>query len=177
MHFIQEIISEELVYALGWTVIHSLWQAMLIAIAMAILMLGLQKKSARLRYIIANIALFAVLLLAVFTFLDLYRFTETYTLEEITRFHASFSGPVAENSTFFERFSQQFTHYFNIHLPLIVTVWLMGVAFFLLRLFGGLAYLQHLRNRYTQPIAAYWQLKLEDLAAQIPLHRKVELME
>ena len=54
MNFIQEIISENLVYALGWTVVHSLWQAMLVAIGMAFAMLSLQKKSAKLRYIISK---------------------------------------------------------------------------------------------------------------------------
>ena len=65
--------SHALQYALGWMVIHSLWQAMAIALITGILMLLLRKKSAQIRYIVANIALLSVLLSAVFTFTYYYK--------------------------------------------------------------------------------------------------------
>ena len=46
MLFLEQLFSEDLLYALGWTVIHSLWQAVVIAIAMALVLLGMQKRSA-----------------------------------------------------------------------------------------------------------------------------------
>ena len=176
MHFIQEIISENLVYALGWTVLHSIWQAALIALGMALVMLVLQKYSAKVRYILANMALFTVLVLSALTFIGLYKNSFTASFPEVTILSGNFAFQ-AKESNFFEQISSQFTLYFNTHLPLIVSVWLIGIAVFLLRLFGGLAYLQTLRTRYVQPISAYWQEKLDDYAQQINLHRKVELME
>ncbi|MDX1667343.1 MAG: hypothetical protein R3350_08940, partial [Saprospiraceae bacterium] len=53
MDVIYQYASEELIRALGWTVLHSLWQAVLLALLLSLLMLGLQKRSARLRYILA----------------------------------------------------------------------------------------------------------------------------
>jgi hypothetical protein len=41
---IQNIFSEELIQAVGWTMIHSLWQGFAVAILMGIAMIGLQKK-------------------------------------------------------------------------------------------------------------------------------------
>ncbi len=55
-------------YAIGWTVIHSLWQATAIALLSGVVMLILRKKTAQTRYIVHNVALFSVLLAAVVTF-------------------------------------------------------------------------------------------------------------
>lgn len=54
--------------ALGWTMLHSIWQATLIALLAGILLLLLRRQSARLRYGVANLALLAVLLTSAATF-------------------------------------------------------------------------------------------------------------
>ena len=61
MTFIQNLISDDIIYALGWTMIHSLWQGMLIAFLLAFALYFLQKRSARLRYEIASLSLFLIL--------------------------------------------------------------------------------------------------------------------
>ena len=60
--------SKDFQYAIGWTVIHSLWQATAIAILTGILMMALRKKTAQTRYIVYNVSLFTVLLSAIVTF-------------------------------------------------------------------------------------------------------------
>ena len=176
MNLIQEIISERLLYAFGWTVLHSLWQAMLIAIAVAMIMLGMQKKSAKLRYIIYNVALLLVLLLATMTFTDLYQ-TGQSTTNDLTQVTATVSADLLGSNSIWERFSQQFRSYFNAHLPLIVSVWLIGLTFFLLRLFGGLAYLQHLRSRHVRQLPKQWQDKLQAMVQQVSYSGKIQLVE
>lgn len=181
MDFINLIISEELVYALGWTVVHSFWQGMGIALVMAGMMLVLQKQSPKVRYWFAYAALLVVLLLAVITFIDLYQLARLQNIQEITLLttiqattDAAFTSPEAATvSTLLQRFSS----YFNQHMPLIVSVWLLGVTFFLLRLLGGLAYLQHLKTAHIYQVETHWEDMLEFLAKKLPVKRVVQLME
>lgn len=181
MDFINLIISEELVYALGWTVVHSLWQGIGIALVMAGLMLVLQKQPAKVRYQLAYTALILVLTLSVITFIDLYQFARLENTQEITlltKIQAtadlmSASPAIATEPPLLQRF----TSYFNEHMPLIVSLWLFGVAFFLLRLLGGLAYLQHLKTAHIYQVETHWEDMLEFLSEKLPIKRAVTLME
>ena len=50
MNTISNFISQELMNAIGWTLLHSLWQGALIALILGVSLIFLQKKSAALRY-------------------------------------------------------------------------------------------------------------------------------
>jgi bla regulator protein BlaR1 len=60
-----------LIYALGWTLLHFLWQGALIAILLAFALAALRRATARTRYLVSSIALLLMLLLAVGTFVNL----------------------------------------------------------------------------------------------------------
>ena len=174
MNYLNELLPENLLYALGWTVVHSLWQGVLIALILAVALIVLQKKSAKARYLVANLGLLAVLITSIVTFCLLTTESTTLGLHEAMAIevHATVGEP-----GFWESITHNFTIYFNQNLPLIVSVWLMGMVFFLLKMVGGLLYIQHLKNRNNYPLGAYWQEKMNTLAAQIPLQRSVALLE
>lgn len=179
MDFLQHFLSEELVYALGWTVIHSLWQAILVALLLGVLMLGLQKNSAKSRYIAYNIGLSTVFFLAIITFLDLYHAGQDAVLHQVTNATApttlaAITTPSIEHS---KTFFQSFTIYFNEHLPMIVLIWFSGVSFFVLRLLGGLAFIQYLKHNHHYPVTGALRDKLERLMHQIPVYKTIELAE
>jgi hypothetical protein len=50
MSLLNNIVSEQVIHSLGWTIVHSLWQATLAAGLFFLLMLFLRKSSSRLRY-------------------------------------------------------------------------------------------------------------------------------
>ncbi len=177
MDFIQQFISENLIYALGWTVVHSIWQGLLVAIIMALVMQSMQKSSAKLRYEVASISLFLVFVFSLSTFILLYDSASQKEFGEITMIGHASSENAAQNGSFFQSTVQTCIDYFNSHLPLIVVIWLIGVTFFLLRLVGGLTYVQIIKYRHNQPLPAYWQKKLAALSARIPLRKPVELLE
>ena len=177
MKTIQTLISEDIVYALGWTVLHSLWQAMAIALVMVISFTLMPKQKANLRYAMANTALILVLLCSVVTFLLMYQsgghstsgdviiFTHGSTLLEINTHH--------HNS----HWSIYFIDYFNEHLPMVVSIWILGIAFFTLRLLGGLAYIQHLKHNHNTPLPSFWQRRLITLSGNIHLRKTIQLVE
>ncbi|MBK8705169.1 MAG: hypothetical protein IPN33_17440 [Saprospiraceae bacterium] len=138
MQMINTLFTEEMVEALGWTVLHSLWQAAIVAVALAIFMLIGRGKPARLRYAWANVALLVVFALAVFTFVRLYE--QTPAQLQVAQLSVQQAGPQAAPAVGaaadISTFRQRFTDYFEMHLPLIVALWLAGMCLFLLRLLG-----------------------------------------
>jgi beta-lactamase regulating signal transducer with metallopeptidase domain len=186
------IFSDNLDYALGWMVVHSLWQATLIAIVSGIVMIALRKKSAKLRYVLSNISLLAVLISAVITFCMHYDFgampkniVSNHTLNIIesdatTSLAENMDGVLAsnENEPSKALFNiSTFKGYFNEHLPLILTFWLLGVALFLLRLMGSVSYIYYLKNRMNFPTDEYWTEMIDNLSKKAGLKQAVELVE
>jgi beta-lactamase regulating signal transducer with metallopeptidase domain len=193
------IFSDNLDYALGWMVIHSLWQATLIALISGVLMLFLRKKAAKTRYIVANVALMCVLVASAVTFCLYYDFsndegTITFTPAvesglfdgqniESTLAQINPQSPILNpNSTLKPQSSnllsvEGFKDYFNRNLPMILVFWVLGVALFMLRLLGGLSYIYYLKNRMNFPADEYWVTLIEDLSERAGLKKGVELVE
>ncbi len=169
--------------AIGWTVIHSLWQATAIAILTAIVLILLRKHNAKVRYLLANMALLTVMLSAIVTFAIYYNET-SHSKEEVSQVPPSdgltIEGLTAEGLTNEQTpilSAQGMKTYFNRHIYLIVTVWAMGVALFILRLLGGVSYVYYLKSRLNFPADEYWQSTLQDLSKRIGLNKTVDLLE
>ncbi len=167
------LISEELINALGWTVLHSLWQALLVGLVVAGGMILMQKQGARWRYRLANAGLLTIVILACITFFMSYPGTAEAEVASEVAMGESAIIPVAEQMNFW----QVFESYFNDHMPLIVVIWFMGMVVFLLRMLGGLAYVEYLKNRFTGELPQNWQDQLEQLSDKLSLKRKVRLLE
>jgi beta-lactamase regulating signal transducer with metallopeptidase domain len=181
------IFSDNLDYALGWMVVHSLWQATLIAILSGIVMIILRKKSAKLRYIVSNASLMMVLVAAAITFFFHYDFSPPPTnllsntpLTIVEGDNINLLSGLSADSDFAPRGILNiatFKDYFNQHLPLIVTVWVLGVALFLLRLLGGVSYVYYLKSRMNFPTDEYWTEMIDNLSKKAGLKKAVELVE
>jgi beta-lactamase regulating signal transducer with metallopeptidase domain len=186
--------SNNLENAFGWMIIHSIWQATLIAIITGIALILLQKKSAQVRYIVANSALILVLISAITTFY--------FHLEKENKTNAQLAELIEKAKTQPVVFQQNttdlaekpdiqnpksdiegplsistFKSYFTRHLPLIVTIWLLGVTVFILRLLSGISYTAYLRNKMNFPTDEYWLETLENLKNKIGLKQTIELVE
>ena len=181
------IFSDNLDYALGWMVVHSLWQATLIAIVSGILMIALRKKSAKLRYVVANVSLLAVFVAAVVTFCMHYDFNEmptnivsNKTLNIIESENAPILSNLTENTEGVKNGLLNiatFKDYFNNNLPLIVVIWVLGVALFLLRLLGSVSYIYYLKSRMNFPTDEYWTDMIQQLSQKAGLKQAVDLVE
>ncbi len=175
--------SENLDYALGWMVIHSLWQATAIAFIYGVIQLILRKKTAKIRYTIANMALFGVVLSAIVTFCLYYDFAKepsqmVFIPSDDTVINAVQSPVIEATSDTANPLSiNGFKDYFNHNIPLIVTIWILGVALFLLKLLGGISYIYYLKNRMNFPADEYWADMLQRLSEKAGLKKGIEIVE
>ncbi len=178
MEFLYQFISEDLIYALGWTVIHSLWQATIIGIMVAFAMLFLKNRSTKARYEIAAFSQFMVLVAALSTFLIYYDGgLQLETFAQLSDTEVQQLAALSQEGMLSKNILQSFVNFFNNHIPAIVLVWMLGATFFLVRMLGGLVYVQRLRYTNNQAVTPYWNEKLKVLKSKIRLRKKVKLVE
>lgn len=168
-----DFLSDDLIYALGWTVLHSLWQAAIIAIGLGVAQYFLQERKAVARYNLSFTALLLVMSAACITFL-IYFQNDGATSEAFVLF---FNENISVEQGLLPQIGSTFSAYFETHLPLIVSVWMVGVLILVLRMLGALAFLERLKTRQNQPLSAYWQDKMQALVDKIPVKQQVQLLE
>jgi bla regulator protein BlaR1 len=174
---IAQILSEEVVQALGWTVVHSLWQAALLAAVAGVGMLLMHRRPARERYLLSVSALAGVLLWAVFTFLSYYEPASELPVVAIVTGEMTALPLVSSTGDWSGGMAEQFTAYFSRNAPLIATLWILGMTFFLLRMLGALMYANQLKRRHVSPLPEKWQQTLLHFARRIGIRRAVRLLE
>ena len=173
--------TDALVYATGWTVVHSLWQAFAFALVLSAILINTPRQLARWRYNSAALSLFLVLLSGIITFCWYYQ-QALHQMGTVAALPTNFqeiwqSYGTTSSGNYWQEWQSRFTAYFNQHLPLIVTIWLCGLSFFILRMLGGLAYVRQLRYQGTSPVASEWEEVLQELGQKLGISRRVLLLE
>lgn len=170
-------ISDALVRALGWTLVHSLWQGASAALVLLVLLPRLQ--TARQRYWAAYASLVAVLMAAVGTFCWTFEpMADAPAVQDL----AAGETPVvaqffAENQIFVTTIWERGANWLEANYPLIVAVWLLGFGFFLLRLGTGLWQVHRLSKRGISPVESFWREKTTALGKRLGMSRTVGLFE
>jgi bla regulator protein BlaR1 len=189
MNLIFKILSDDIIEALGLTIVHSLWQGALIAILLGILMLATNKFTSGTRYILAVTASLFMLICPVYTFIKNYN-PETKYQNATAIAKNSDSGTLYESQitqeeentiiadkNVFSLNPRQFKSYFYRHFPLIVTIWLLGILAFTLKFIGGLAYTQRLKYYRISRVSAEWQKKFKKLCIRLNIKNTVKIYE
>ncbi|GAA4362465.1 hypothetical protein GCM10023185_30470 [Hymenobacter saemangeumensis] len=201
MTTLENFVSPALTQALGWTLLHSLWQGALVAGVLAGALLLMRRHRAEVRYLASGLALGSILVLAGLTFARYYQSATVASAVEPgasttplsppsvrARFSAATAAaqPVAASRTRAaapptaaetSSWQNQALQYFDRHLPVLVLAWALGLLAMTLRMLGGLLYVQRLRRYRVQPLSPEWQQRLASLAARAGLKRPIALLE
>ena len=187
MNFLDNLIPENLIDAFGWMIIHSVWQGALVALLLSIALLMLNKRSARIRYIASVGALLFFAAIAIRTFAEYYQAPES-TKDNITQQQVTaekIAKPTItdanveeiEQAGFIASISEEFKNYFKTNLPLIVTLYLLGVLFLTLKLTGGFLYSQRIKKYRTQKADSKFIKIVSDFSERLQIKQKVKLVE
>jgi bla regulator protein BlaR1 len=171
-------LSPALVRAVGYTLLHSLWQGAALAGVLAAALPLLRRYRAEVRYATAAGALASLLLLVGLTFGFYY--TSGPVPAEVTVMadmapvaaasavsQASVETMAAAPATASEQaldWLQNTRTQVEPYLPLLVAAWLVGLLLMSGRLLGGLVYANRLRRAGAQALGAEWQQRLAALA-------------
>ncbi|WBA40280.1 M56 family metallopeptidase [Hymenobacter canadensis] len=199
MSLLEQFGSPALMRALGWTLLHSLWQGALVALAAAALLMLLHRHAAALRYRVAAAALLTLLLLSGITlgyYYSTFRaapateapYTASPPADELPGMAAaglsadeaavaSETGETAAPAP--NRLRQLLTTgqlYLERNMPIVVVAWLLGMLAMTLRFLSGLAYVQRLRRYRVAALPAEWQTRLDALVARTALRQPVRIL-
>ncbi len=172
--------SQPWVERLGWTLLHFLWQGLVIAILYAAARwLGARKSSPRSRYLLACGAMVAMVATPIVTWEAMrpsrasseaiYRINSTPPTSAVDGTAVKTGLPDSWRATVSGANSDQF-------LSWVVMVWLAGVIVFWGRLAGGWVIASRMRSMLVRRAPAEWQQVLKDLGERIGLSRPVRLL-
>jgi beta-lactamase regulating signal transducer with metallopeptidase domain len=175
----ETFIPSNLAEALGWTILHSLWQASIIG---AVLMLTLQvvkSTNAIQRYWVSLSALFAVLLIAIITFFTLYQHeNQVLALIESDKvalldFHLI---PLQSEKTWHDYFDMLMS-LASAYSPQISLLWVLGVLFLSIRFIISLLYIHQLKTYKVKSASIEWEARLRAIVGKIKINRQIKLVE
>ena len=189
MDVLKNILSQEVVHKLGWTLLHSLWQGGVVVLLLVILLRVLRKSSANLRYVVACLGLAVIVLLPVVTF---YVVPTPPDVESVPGFSTPITEklyevydadiPLQRAAEYMQVFpaiswKQRAMNIYTSTLPYIVLGWLVGVIALCLWHLGGWAHLQRLRRQKVNLVDESLKGKLRNLAERLKVTRPVKIME
>src|SRR5947207_8760698 len=154
-----------LTHALGWTLLHFLWQGALIAVLLAAALAILRSASSR--YAVSCAAMMLMLAGAAATFLEL---AATGTPAHPTTVARLSPGP-STGARDWAPSAIAVTDY----LPALVWGWFGGVIALSIRSLGGWAVAERFARRHTRPVEAIWEEKFAALARRLRISRPVRL--
>ncbi len=186
MNSIQSIFSPAITEALGWTIVHALWQGFILFIALLISLTLLKKHSAQIRYFISFTALMIFLGWSVSTFVGGYTYArEKQILKNELLSHPDFfknlsqsklqNDTVTVSSSNFKFAILKVRAWFQRNFPLFLTIWLLGIGILTIRLLVGLAYTRQLRTKQLLPFEERWLHKLKEFTSVLRISREVSV--
>lgn len=166
------LFSEPFTNALGWALVHTLWQGTVFAAVAALALRLSQSRSSSVRYGIG----IGTLALQLVTFLATF-----WICYEPVRATLLISGEhqtsLVMTSSASGNWIGELTTWLNHHFPLLVMVWFCGTALLMVRLVGGWIFVQRLTRKNVSPVAEVWQTCLNQLGKQLGITKSVRLIE
>ncbi len=179
MDSIMTLIPPHVVNALGWTLIHTLWQAGLIAFVLFAATWLARNQKAQVKYALSVFAFSAISIWAASTFYFLVSHPEINTAG-IGELRKKGQLLVADNlqgvvsSSFGKNNFQELLLVFEQQMPQIVLIWLIGAILFAVRLLGGFYLLERMKRRAVV-VEDCWNKLLVDIKSKLNISRKVLL--
>lgn len=147
---ILDLVSSQIVSTIGWTIVHSLWQGILISLLLSLILVFIDKKNSRLRYTISYFALIFLFTISIRTYLELdkghRKSLEIATSDQVINSndnllenHEVIATPISsetEKSLFIE-YGLSIQDFISTHINYIVLLWFTGIIIFSIRLLGG----------------------------------------
>ena len=204
MNAIETLLAKPIFQALGWALVHFIWQGAVVAALYAMTSLFLRRRAANVRYGVACAALALMVMLPPATMFVMSgasirpsydkaesnavtRATEkksrrgleltaqTEPSEQITARSSGAFEPLLSAAPVSLR--QWASERFASFLPWFVAAWFAGVLLLSARFLGGLIVAERLKHREANPLLEQWQGKLSTLARQLRVSRPVRLCE
>ena len=186
MNPIHYFVNEHVINALGWTLIHSLWQIALIGLLLKISLVFLKKKSAETRYLFSVVSLFSIVVISLFTFIKISQNSldnkQIFSYETVSNSLTEVQYTVLASSeshgvdTFILSIDK-IGRLINSNLNFIVVVWFLGATFFSLRFAGNFWYINRLKKQQVLPVSGKLIQMASAISNKLNLQKHIQVLE
>jgi beta-lactamase regulating signal transducer with metallopeptidase domain/predicted nucleic acid-binding Zn-ribbon protein len=174
-------IAREMIQALSWTLIHSLWQGVLLSVIAATIIFSTRDTSSQVRYnlllgallvfIVAVATTFSLQLLRAKPLIDSAPFIPTVQTQLIQP--AQQPSITKNNSSIVDAI----IYFIDNNAGSIVLAWLLIIALQFMRLSAGLYSVNKLKNRQVMNAGDYWNERIAALSMQLQIQRRVQILQ
>ena len=160
--------NNEIIYALGWTLVHSLWQACLISIFVACTYAVTQKKSAQIRYWTNAVALIACVMASLWTFSIYLGNAGGDTYQSDIKITATLTQSTSASAFHLSEF-------INAYINQIVFIWLGGFLLYAFKYCSELLYCQHVKQHKNTRASSELETRFIELKNGLGITKEISL--
>lgn len=179
-------IPENLSYAIGFTLLSSLWQAVVVVSILLLVVQIFPRMASRLKYLIYNGSLLMISAISIRTFIEKFNGplqTKQYLLVKSGAGKKLISGnneliTNADIGSFnYLGFWNELRTFLFENIELIVLLWITGLALYSIKLIGGIIYSNRLKTKDVYPSENSIIKIKNSLCEKIQLNRHVQIFE
>lgn len=171
--------NETILKAISWTLLHSLWQGLILAIFAGLVILFTKKAKANLRYSILAGLFLAFMMGVGFTFNYEYQSDAMFLASEEILVIEDFNQdnemllPASETPDYF----QLGINYLNQNSTAIVLIWFLIFSIKCFGIFKSLSNVYRIRNYRNQAPPEYWSERVLELSQLLKIKKHIVLLE
>jgi beta-lactamase regulating signal transducer with metallopeptidase domain len=163
------LFDSQFIYALGWTIVHSFWQSLLVFALLGACLLISKRSKPETRYWLSMAALLCCLLISIKTFI--------YCYQDVALANSLFAQlqttlAAAQNQNWWAFTFQTI----NPWLDTIVMLWCAGFVFQGLRYALDITLTQKLKHQSVSALPEYWDIRLTGLAKELGITKQVSFL-
>ena len=195
MTAIEGVLREPVAQAIGWALVHFIWQGTLVGVLAAVALRVLRRSDADVRYVVAAIALAVMATLPVVTGVQTYHAATAVAPARLTTEQPATVAEAAPQTTLAATALEQpldpspavdrwtlasvvaAMRDVEPWIPMLVLGWLLGVAFLTLRLLSGWIRVQRMKSHGATAAASSLQASVVRLSKQLHIYRPVQLLQ
>ncbi len=165
---LSDLFGMDVLHAWSWSLLHSLWQAGLVSLVLAALLMLTKNSQAALRYQLSVIGMLSCFVLNAATFFSYFQ-KSVLTLSFSHQGRVATYIPVAHEN----HLLAQLSVFVNQHLSQIVFIWSLGFVLLGTKSFWHWWGDQRLLRRDTQALPSAWEIQCQALARNMHLQKTV----
>jgi beta-lactamase regulating signal transducer with metallopeptidase domain len=164
------MLTDQLVQAFSWTLIHSLWQGLLLSVITGGVLMLTKRSPSAIRYNLIFLQLLLFITGCIFTFTWEWQQYQLHTLVQ----PFDFLHLQADN---LKQYTQTVISYFSANAPVVLLLWFILFIARAVKMMGGLVYIRRARYKNIYSPEDYWKEKIVLLCKQLQLKKAVTLFE
>ncbi|HEV7780697.1 MAG TPA: M56 family metallopeptidase, partial [Chitinophagaceae bacterium] len=169
----QQTFAGQLFNALSWTLIHSLWQGLLLTVLAGTILSATKRSSPSLRYSLLAALLFCFIGTVLVTFAWQWQMHPGRTATQLV----NASTLTAHDISPWHHWWNNFTRFMNHYSGWIVPAWAAIVLLKLVRMLVDFYYMNRLRTSYINQPEETWTIRLQQLVREMGIRKQVVLLE